>query len=268
MLFHHPDARFFVPDGAGEDTALARMTHLGIGAHPDDLEFMALHGILAGYRREDARFGGVTCANGGPYEVAERRNEQDEAACIGDYSFMVQLGYSSAEVKDTADDRLTRDLILLLSRVSPCIVYTHNPADKHDTHVAVVARVVRAIRALPPAQRPHRLLGCEVWRDLDWMLDEDKVRLDVSTDPVLAEKLAAVFKTQLSKKRYDLAVRGRELANATFYESHEPDGPARVWHAMDLTPLVNDDQISLTQFTNRYLARFKNDIMERLNRYA
>jgi LmbE family N-acetylglucosaminyl deacetylase len=45
--------------------ALARITHLGIGAHQDDLEFMAFHGILACFRmRDDRWFGGVTCTNG------------------------------------------------------------------------------------------------------------------------------------------------------------------------------------------------------------
>ena len=33
----------FVPDGAPLPAALARTTHLGIGAHPDDLEIMACH---------------------------------------------------------------------------------------------------------------------------------------------------------------------------------------------------------------------------------
>lgn len=268
MLFSHPNATFTIHDGADEENALRRVTHLGIGAHPDDLEFMALHGILACHGRDDAWFGGVTCADGGPDQIAERHAEQEEAARIGRYSFMAQLGFASADIKDPADPRPTKDLISLLGRLRPRVIYTHNSADKHDTHVAVVARVVNALRQLEPAHRPEQLLGCEVWRDLDWLLDEDKVRLDVSSHPAVAEKLAAAFKTQLAKKRYDLAVRGRELANATFYDSHAPDGYARVWHAMDLTPLLKDDHMSLTQWTNRYLARFKNDVMEKLNRYA
>ena len=50
-----------------------------------------------------------------------------------------------------------------------------NLVDKHDTHVAVVLRVIAAIRQMPPDIRPEKLYGCEVWRDLDWMLDSDKV---------------------------------------------------------------------------------------------
>lgn len=257
-----------IPDGATEPAALKRVTHLGIGAHPDDLEFMALHGILACYRKNDAWFGGITCTNGGPTLIAERHAEQEQAARTGAYSFIAQLGYASAEAKDPHDDRLTRDLIALLSACRPHTIYTHNPADKHDTHVAVLMRVVKALRSLPPDHRPQRLLGCEVWRDLDWMLDGDKVRLDVSGHPDLAEKLAAAFVSQNARKRYDLAVRGRERANATFFESHEPDGPTRVWHAMDLTPLLHDDHMSVSQLANRHFAGFKNDVMERIERYA
>ena len=35
------DADVFVPDGRGESEALARTTHMVIGAHQDDIEFMA-----------------------------------------------------------------------------------------------------------------------------------------------------------------------------------------------------------------------------------
>jgi LmbE family N-acetylglucosaminyl deacetylase len=267
MKLLHPASTFAIPDGAGETAALGRVTHLGIGAHPDDLEFMALHGILACYEKSDAWFGGVTCTNGGPSLFAERHAEQEHAARTGEYSFIAQLGYSSAEAKDPRDDRLTRDLVTILSACRPHILYTHNPADKHDTHIAVLARVVKALRSLPPAHRPQRLLGCEVWRDLDWLDDAAKVRLDVSSHPDLAEKLAASFASQNAKKRYDLAVRGRELANATFYESHEPDGPTRVWHAMDLTPLLHDDTLTIEELTRGHLDAFANDVMEKISRY-
>ena len=54
----------FVPDGTPLSTALARTTHLGVGAHPDDLEIMACHGILECHRRNDRWFSGVTMSNG------------------------------------------------------------------------------------------------------------------------------------------------------------------------------------------------------------
>jgi LmbE family N-acetylglucosaminyl deacetylase len=278
MEFHHRSATCSIPDGRDEVSAWKRITHLGIGAHADDLEFMALHGILAGYNCDDQWFGGVTCTNGAGSArhdlisdealIARRHAEQEEAARIGEYGIMTQLGYSSAEAKDAKDQRLTEDLIRVFQQCRPHTVYTHNPADKHETHVAVMARVIRAIRTLPPAQRPQRLLGCEVWRDLDWLDDEDKVALDVSANPELAARLAGVFTSQTGEgKRYDLAVRGRELANATFSNSHETDQARAVWFAMDLTPMIIQETISISQFVNGHLARFKNNVMEKLNRW-
>lgn len=267
MHFNHPSASLLAPDGSSISASFGRVTHLGIGAHPDDLEFMALHGILACHQKSDAWFGGVTCTNGGPSLIAERQAEQDAAARIGGYSFMAQLGYTSAEAKAMNDDRLTRDLVSILSACRPHIIYTHNPADKHETHIAVLMRVVRALRQVPAEHRPKRLLGCEVWRDLDWLDDATKVRLDVSARPELAGKLAAVFVSQNAKKRYDLAVRGRELANATFYESHQPDGPDRIWHAMDLTPLLHDDRMRIRDLLTVHLEQFKRNVMETLTRY-
>ena len=98
MIVLNPHARLTVPDGAQGMAALTRTTHLGIGAHPDDLEFMALHGILACYERPDRWFAGVTVTDGrgsvraGRFAewsdeqlVAERRREQETAARIGQY---------------------------------------------------------------------------------------------------------------------------------------------------------------------------------------
>jgi len=278
MDFQHRKATLSIPDGRDTAAAWKRITHLGIGAHADDLEFMALHGILACYNRDDKWFGGVTCTDGAGSArsntvsnevlIARRHAEQEEAARIGEYGVMAQLGYSSAEAKDVNDTRLTEDLIRVFRQCRPRTVYTHNPADKHETHVAIMARVIRAIRTLPLDQRPKRLLGCEVWRDLDWLVDEDKVALDVSANPELAARLAGVFKSQIDGgKRYDLAVRGRELANATFLNSHETDQTRAVWFAMDLTPLIVQDTITIAQLVNDHLDRFKNDVMEKLHRW-
>ena len=73
MQLHRPDADCHVPDGTELTAALARTTHLCIGAHQDDQEFMAYHGIEACYGRDDLWFTGVVVtdgagsARGGPY---------------------------------------------------------------------------------------------------------------------------------------------------------------------------------------------------------
>ena len=278
MIFHHPSATIRFPELLDPGAAFASVTHLGIGAHPDDLEFMALHGILAGYHQEGCGFGGITCTNGGGSVreaslgddalIARRHAEQEEAARIGRYRFIAQLGYRSAEANDPADPRLTDDLFRLFQRMHPRVVYTHNPADKHPTHIAVLARVIAALRGLPPDQRPRQVLGCEVWRGLDWMPDGDKVSLNVSGNPELAEQLATVFTSQTDGgKRYDRAVRGREAANATFGASHAGDGASAVWLAMDLTPLIMDDRLSIRELVEGHLSRFRHDVMAKLARW-
>lgn len=280
MKFHIPTADTFVPDGQPIEAALGRVTHLGIGAHPDDLEFMAFHGIAACYDSDTEWFGGVTCTNGsgsartGTYAnftdaqiVALRREEQRKAASLGRYAVMVQLDHSSAVVKDPADSRLREDLKALIASADPRVIYTHNLADKHDTHVAVAVQVIQAIRGLPRAKRPEAAYGCEVWRDLDWMLDAEKVVHDVGGRESLSAELSGIFDSQIAGgKRYDLAVAGRRRANATFFESHGVDHTDAVSFAMDLTPLIRDDSLDIVGYVTGYVDRLISDVAARLTR--
>ena len=81
-----------------------------------------------------------------------------------------------------------------------------------------------AIRTLPKPKRPKRVLGCEIWRDLDWLRDQDKQVLPVDRHKNLAAALNGVFDSQITGgKRYDAAVAGRRMAHATFFESHATD---------------------------------------------
>jgi len=281
MQLKQPNAELFIPDGEPLAAALSRTTHLGVGAHQDDLEFMALHGILAGFQRRDRWFGGVTVTDGGgsardgdyaAYTDEQmkqvRRREQNTAAVIGQYSFMAQLDYPSAAVKTPPSAAVETDLRAILAATRPDVVYTHNPADKHDTHVAVMAALLRAIRSLPAAGRPARVLGCEVWRDLDWLPDTAKVVLDVSGHENLAFALNGVFDSQIAGgKRYDLAVTGRRRANAVFLESHATDTMDQACFALDLTPLVQDDAPPVEVFAEGLMEQFKADVLDRLNRF-
>jgi len=280
LKFHNSTADAFVPDGQPLEAALTRITHLGIGAHQDDLEFMAFHGIAACYDNGFEWFGGVTCTNGagsartGAYagftdaQITDlRRKEQQRAAALGHYAAMIQLDYPSACIKDPTDSRLREDLKALIEAASPRVVYTHNPADKHDTHVAVAVQVIEAIRALPAHKRPEAVHGCEVWRDLDWMPDTEKIIHDVSGHESLAAELGGVFGSQIAGgKRYDLAVLGRRRANATFLESHSVDRSDAVSFAMDLTPLVREEALDIAAYVGGYIDRFKSDVTARLAR--
>lgn len=278
MKLHNSTAEIFVPDNQPVAEALRRITHLGIGAHQDDLEFMAFHGILQCYHSAKLRFGGITCTNGGgsarsgPYAgltdeqmKAVRKEEQRRAAVVGRYGVMVQLDYPSKDIKDPADRHVRADLKLLLSQMRPQVVYTHNPADKHDTHIAVVVNVLHALRELPAAQRPAQVIGCEVWRDLDWLPDREKIAMDVSAHENLAAALNGIFDSQIAGgKRYDLATLGRRRANATFFESHATDQSTQLWLGMDLTPLIQDDKLDIVSYVTGAIDRFKTDVARKL----
>ena len=150
----------------------------------------------------------------------------------------------------------------------PEVVYLHNPADKHDTHVAVFLRCLEALRRLPPEQRPGCVLGCEVWRDLDWMVDADKIALDAGRHHGLGTELMKVFDSQISGgKRYDLAVPGRRLAHATFNTAHSTDRMAGITWAMELTPLGMDAAMDVETYTLGYLDRLRADIAGQIRRY-
>lgn len=278
MKLHNPTAEVFIPDGNAVPEALARVTHLGIGAHQDDLEFMAFHGIIACFGREDKWFGGVTCTNGkgssrtGPYAelsdeqiAAIRRQEQNKAAAIGQFGAMIQLDYASSAVKNSAATDLKNDLKAIFAATQPEVVYTHNPADKHETHIGVVVAALQAMRELPREKRPKQVIGCEVWRDLDWLLDSEKVVMDVSGHDDLAAALNGVFKSQIAGgKRYDLATLGRRAANATFLESHATDLASQVIFGMDLTPVVTDDSKDIVEFVCGHIERFQADVRQKL----
>ncbi len=278
MKLHNTSSEIFVPDDKPVAEALDRITHLGIGAHQDDLELMAFHGIIACYAKEDLWFGGVTCTNGGGSSragiyadftdeqmMAARRREQNAAAGVGGYGVMIQLNYPSSAAKSATDPSLKEDLKWILSRMHPQVVYTHNPADKHDTHIGVVVAALQAMRELPRGQRPPKVWGCEVWRNLDWLPDSDKVLMDVSGRDNLAGALNGIFDSQIAGgKRYDAATIGRRCANATFFESHATDKTTQLIFGIDLSPLVADASLDILEYVLGFVRRMETEIREKL----
>jgi LmbE family N-acetylglucosaminyl deacetylase len=270
----------FIPDDVVTPEAYARCSHLAIGAHQDDLEFMAFHGINSCYGDDGLWFGGVTCTDGGGSSRAGkyanftddqmkalRLEEQRNAAEIGEYSFVNQLGLASSTIKDSEQrGALVDHLETILLQTQPDVLYTHNPADKHGSHIAVCLAVLEAVRRVPPFSRPKKVYGCEVWRDLDWLCDDDKIALDVSGNTELAEKLNACFDSQIAGgKNYGEAVMGRRKANATFFNSHNIDIIDQLWFAMDLTPLAEDDTLDITEFVKARITRFEDSVVDGLS---
>jgi LmbE family N-acetylglucosaminyl deacetylase len=282
MKLTRPDAEIWAPDGETAERALARTTHMGVSAHPDDTEIMAMEGILAGFGNTERWFTAVIVTNGagsprdGLYAAftdeqmqVVRRLEQKKAAMIGEYAAAVFLNHSSGAVKDPRNPDPVEDLKTVFSVARPEIVYTHNLADKHDTHVAVALRTIAALRALPREQRPRKLYGCEVWRDLDWLVDQDKVVFRLDAHDNIAMALVSVFDSQVAGgKRYDLATMGRRRAHATYLESHAVDVAQYVSFAMDLTPLITDGTLDPHDYVQGFIRRFAEDVSARLKKLS
>ena len=270
----------YIPDGEQQDKAISRTTYLAISAHQDDIEFMAYAPIAECFGKQDKWFGGVVVTDGagsprsGLYadytdeEMKEVRIvEQKKAAAVGEYSFQMLLGHPSKEVKNAENTAIVEELAEIIREAKPKYLYTHNLADKHETHVATALKVIAALRTLAPEERPEKVYGCEVWRDLDWVCDEEKVFMDCGPHPNLMRCLSAVFDSQIvGGKRYDLAAEGRRLANATFSASHACDTYTALNYAMDLTPLM-DKNIGISEYITGYIERFKQSVTQTIQKF-
>lgn len=278
MKFQTEKAIVYYPQNKKE----GKCAYMAISAHQDDIEIMATDGILKAFDSKDETFYAVVATDGagsarnGLYadytdEMMKqvRVFEQRKAAEVGAYGGLISLNYTSKEAKDAAERRMIEDFKSILSELKPRYVYTHNLCDKHDTHVGVVTKVIKAIRELDPADRPEKVYGCEVWRDLDWMLDDEKVIFDVSAHENLKAALLGVFDSQIAGgKRYDAATAGRRLANATFSASHAVDTATSLAYAMDLTPLVENPELDMAEYAVSYLDHLRADIVAKINRVS
>lgn len=282
MKFTKPSADIYVPDGTGIEAALARTTSMAISAHQDDIEIMAMEGVLNAFGLPDKWFAGVVVTNGagsardGIYAdytdeemQAVRRIEQQKAAFVGEYGLQAFLDFTSSETRDPANPDPVEDLKKLLLAGRPEVVYTHNLADKHPTHIGVAMKVIRAIRELPSDARPSRLLGCEVWRDLDWMIDTDKYVMKLDGHENIQTALVSVFDSQVvGGKRYDLATIGRRRAHATYHESHSVDASHLLNFAMDLTPLIENAELNPVDFVCAHMDRFVQEVKGSLSKFV
>jgi LmbE family N-acetylglucosaminyl deacetylase len=280
VKFHIPTAEIFVPDGLPIEKALSRTTHMCIAAHQDDIEIMAAGPILDCFQQKELWFTGVivTDGRGSPrddlykeYTDEEMRlvrfKEQKKAAVVGEYAAQVLLDFPSNIIKNSSRQEPADDITALLEITRPKFIYTHNLADKHDTHVAVALRTIDAIRCLKKTNRPEKLYGCEVWRDLDWMVDEDKIAFDLTRHESLQAALLGVFDSQIAGgKRYDLASLGRRRANATYFASHGIDLMLGLSYGMDLTPLIINPNKDVKEYVQEYIERFATDVNARLER--
>ncbi len=276
--FSYSGAECFIPDEVPEQEALERTTHLGIGAHPDDLEVLALDGILSCFHSREQWFTGITVTDGagsvrrGPYASCtddELRNirsrEQQKAASIGEYSAVYQLFHESDEVRGDTRSSAETEVRAIVEEAGPEVVYTHTPADRHSTHVAVATTAVRALQSMSKKHKPEKIYGCEVWRDLDWLPEQHKQVFDVGGFEHLISALIGVYDSQIrGGKRYDRALLGRHRSNATFFQSHEADQTAGLIFGMDLTPAIRASGPTLPELMQNYMTSFQQDVRKRI----
>lgn len=275
-----PQAELYVPDGTPWERACRRTTHAVIAAHADDVELMAWNAILECYRQPGKALGAVIVTDGrgsprrGPYASMTdeemrivRLKEQKRAASLGEYAWLACLDFQSAAIKPGPSAALHDDLCALIHGARPRAIYTHNLADRHDTHVAVALYVIAALRALPAEHRPERLWGCEVWGGLDWLDGADKHAFDVSARSELTSALMRVFDSQIAgNKEFDQATAGRKRSNATYAEYRQTDRASAVEFAMDLTPLINDPRLNIQAYVDGMIERFRGDVAARIRR--
>ncbi len=260
---------------------LKGVTDMCIAAHQDDIEIMAYGPISDCYNNKSRRFCGVVMTDGaGSPRAGEysdytneqmkqvRVEEQNAAAKRGKYAAMIQLGYSSSEIKNGENTDTVDEIYDILMQIKPKRLFTHNLADKHETHVAVVLRVIEAVRRMPEQDRPEEVISLEVWRNLDWLPDSKKVCVDTSKYPRLAKELITVFRSQVvGGKSYDKAALGRRFANATFFESHSTDEATSQSFGLDLMPLIKSDA-SPVDYIVGYIEQFKSEVENTIARLS
>ncbi|MCL2164626.1 MAG: PIG-L family deacetylase [Oscillospiraceae bacterium] len=274
MKFHNPNAITYVPDDTAVADALQRTTSLCFAAHQDDIELMAYSAVAECFDSDEKWFGGVIVTNGagalteGVYEgytteqmIETRVREANQASSIGRYSFQIQLLYPSSEIKQAGSANVLEDMAAIIKACRAEKVFTHNLADKHPSHAAVALRTIEAIRRLPKDLRPRKLYGMAAWRDLDWVTDDLKVVFDASAHPNIAMALISLYDSQIAgSKRYDLAAEGRRRANSVLHSTHGLNVGEAVDFAIDMTALVEDDELSPKDYMISYVDALKREI--------
>lgn len=276
MKIHSPSGIIYIKS---KDDNLS-VSHLCISAHQDDIEIMAYSGILNCYQNPERHFCGVCVANGensprigkfADYTNEQmrlvRQQEQLKAAKIGDYAAQFLLDYPSAEI-GIENENIENDLKMIILATRPKVIYTHNPADSHATHVAVSLKVIKVLKSLVGEYMPEKFLGGEVWRNLDWLPDEYKIQESTAGNDNLANDILSVFESQIEGgKNYGIASISRQKAAATFSKSHSVDDTSALSNYFDLMPLLNNPSMSVSDYLTQVLRDFSDTLLSTAQKF-
>ena len=268
MKFSKPTPRYSSPTVWPTTTPSARVTHLGIGAHQDDLEIMAFHGIQKCFTSKELWFGAVTSTDGagspraGEYAAwsdadmaALRRREQEKAAVLGNYGALVQLNYTSAEVKDVGTGRLKADLVKILKLCRPRSS-TRDPGRRARHARGRRLHGARGHARARPGRTPDDGLQRGLARPrLDGRRGQGP-HYDISRREALSIGLIGVYDSQVEGgKRSTWIPAGAGPTPATSMARN--DEADELWFAMDLTPLVRDAKLDVGRCVLGHIDKFQ-----------
>lgn len=255
-----------------------KISHLAIGAHPDDVEIFAFNAIQQCYKSEDKHFAAVICSNGsgapayGKFkeksknEIVQIRNEeQQKAAQIGQYTGLVHFNQESETLKQ-GNAVFIKDLKVLLEFLKPEYIYTHSPFDDHKTHRCTLRACLQALKMIEDKSWLKGLFACEVWGSLDWLPKQYKYVLGENKSEDLQMRLLECFYSQNigSQKRYDLGTIGRKLGNATFFESDKGNQYTHQSYAIDLSSVIKQDNVDVSNYCSQIVSDYHESIKSKL----
>ncbi|HMQ10592.1 MAG TPA: PIG-L family deacetylase [Oligoflexia bacterium] len=255
-----------------------KISHLAIGAHPDDVEIFAFNAIHQCYQNNDKHFAAIICSNGsgapayGEFKekskdeiVKIRKEEQEKAAQIGNYSGLIHFNLES-EVLKKGDEVFVNDLKALIEFFKPDYIYTHSPFDDHKTHRCTLRACLQALQMINDKSWLKGFYACEVWGSLDWLPRQYKYVLGENEGDDLQMQLLDCFYSQNigSQKRYDLGTIGRKLGNATFFESDKGNLYTHQSYALDLSSVINQNNFDISKYCVSIVADYLESIKNKL----
>lgn len=251
----------------------AKNTYLIVAAHHDDGEFMGSGPIVESFKDENIQIVMVIISDGqgssrtGKFKdvtneemIKIRIKEQQEASEIGHYNKVYFLEHTSKDIKDKNLTSIDDELLKIIEIEKPIKIFTHSIFDKHNTHVCSALHLLNACKRTKHDFK--EVIGLEVWRNLDWLSDKDKIQFDLSSYEETLTKMLNVYESQIEGgKRYDLATLGRWRSNATYYNPHSVDTASLISNGVDMTPLFKGEE-SIDQFITRLTSNFIKEVKE------
>jgi glucosamine-6-phosphate deaminase len=204
--------------------ALAKTTHVGVGAHQDDIEIMAGPMLL----KNKDHWMNIIVTDGAasksilngmateltPKQLTDMRQREQREAARETGTPVIQLKYPSAAVNGHMGEGKRQEAAFALGTLFSAMpkteeVFGHNPIDKHATHLAVLAVQTAALRA---AQHKNlkNVYAMEVWGGLTG-IPEAQLSMFVVED---GRDLAAI-NTLIGKYQSQIQGQGRDYAATT-----------------------------------------------------